>query len=225
MTNETPSGDSITPRGPLQTEHDMNWHWPRKGLSDSFAWAVCQGTKLLADRFFQKCYGSRAVMLETIAAVPGMVGSTFNRLNDIRDTVTGRSHDHDRSDTLYEESRNELMHLRTFIEIAQPSFVEKTLVFGAQAAFFLAYSALYIASRKTAHRLVGFIEEEAVKSYTSYLHEIDERSMPNPDAPEIAKKYWNLPDDATLRDVVIAVRADEMEHRDVNHRIATELSL
>lgn len=217
--------NDIMPRGPLQTDHDINWRWPCRGLSDRFAWAVCQSTKFAADRFFQKCYGSRAVMLETIAAVPGMVGSTFNRLSDIRDTVTGRPHDHSRSDTLYEESKNELMHLKTFIEITQPSMAEKALIFGAQTMFFLTFSALYITSRKTAHRLVGFIEEEAVNSYTSYLREIDERYMPNPDAPEIAKKYWGLPNDATLRDVVIAVRADEMEHRDVNHRIATDLSM
>lgn len=34
---------------------------------------------------------------------------------------------------------------------------------------------------------------------------------------ELAKQYWNLSSDATLRDVVLAVRADEAAHRDVNH--------
>ena len=42
-------------------------------------------------------------------------------------------------------------------------------------------------------------------------------------APEIAKRYWNLPDTATLRDVVLVVRADEAHHRDVNHGFASEL--
>ena len=223
---QNPSTEAeIAPRGALQVEHDLGWHWERKGASDAFAWAICQSTKYLADKFFNKRYGARAVMLETIAAVPGMVASTFNRLSDIRDTVTARPHNHERSDTLYEESKNELMHLKTFIEITQPSTAEKALVFSAQAAFFLAFSALYLASRKTAHRLVGFIEEEAVNSYTSYLKQIDDGAVENVDAPEIAKKYWKLADDAKLREVVVAVRIDEAEHRDVNHRIAAELSL
>ena len=47
----------------------------------------------------------------------------------------------------------------------------------------------------------------------------------NPGRPaRIAIQYWNLPADARLRDVILAVRADEAGHRDVNHRFADELS-
>lgn len=46
---------------------------------------------------------------------------------------------------------------------------------------------------------------------------------PNVPAPEIAKRYWKLADDATLRDVVLVARADEAHHRDVNHAFASEL--
>ena len=60
-------------------------------------------------------------------------------------------------------------------------------------------------------------------SYTLYLNEIDEGRSPNVPAPEIAKHYWNLPDSAMLRDVVLVVRADEAHHRDVNHGFANEL--
>jgi len=45
----------------------------------------------------------------------------------------------------------------------------------------------------------------------------------NVPAPEIAKQYWKLPANATLRDVVLAVREDEAGHRDVNHGFANEL--
>ena len=79
-------------------------------------------------------------------------------------------------------------------------------------------------SAKTAHRVVGYFEEEAVISYTHYLAEIDEGRSPNVPAPEIARHYWQLPDTATLRDVVLVVRADEAHHRDVNHGFANELS-
>jgi len=97
------------------------------------------------------------------------------------------------------------------------------VILGVQWVFYLAFFALYLISSKTAHRIVGYFEEEAVISYTHYLKEIDERRSKNVPAPEIAKRYWNLPDAATLRDVVLVVRADEAHHRDVNHGFASEL--
>ena len=75
---------------------------------------------------------------------------------------------------------------------------------------------------RTAHRIVGYFEEEAVYSYTEYLREIDAGKIPNTIAPKIAIDYWNLSKDATLRDVVIAVREDEANHRDINHGFANE---
>src|SRR5437762_2823753 len=83
--------------------------------------------------------------------------------------------------------------------------------------FFAVYFLLYIFSQKTAHRFVGYLEEEAVLSYTQYLDLIDRGAVENVPAPDIAVKYWHLPQEARLRDVVIAIRADEMKHRDVNH--------
>jgi len=90
-------------------------------------------------------------------------------------------------------------------------------------AFYLAFFGLYLVSARTAHRVVGYFEEEAVISYTHYLQEIDEGRSPNVPAPAIAIRYWDLPADATLRDVVLVVRADEAHHRDVNHGFANEL--
>ena len=83
---------------------------------------------------------------------------------------------------------------------------------------------LYLLSRRTAHRLVGYFEEEAVLSFTQYLEEIDASRLPNVAAPAIARRYWMLADDAMLRDVVLVVRADEAHHRDVNHGLANQLS-
>ncbi|HEY0503721.1 MAG TPA: alternative oxidase [Lysobacter sp.] len=77
-------------------------------------------------------------------------------------------------------------------------------------------------SSRTAHRLVGYFEEEAVVSYTRYLEEIDSGRIDNVAAPAIAIDYWKLPANARLRDVVIAVREDEAGHRDVNHSIASQ---
>ena len=37
-------------------------------------------------------------------------------------------------------------------------------------------------------------------------------------------RYWALPADATLRDVIELVRADEAHHRDVNHGFANVIA-
>ena len=72
--------------------------------------------------------------------------------------------------------------------------------------------------------MVGYFEEEAVLSYTLYLQEIDAGRADNGAAPAIARHYWQLADDARLRDVVVVARADEAHHRDVNHALSSQLA-
>ncbi len=176
--------------------------------------------RFFADTFFAKRYGHRAIVLETIAAVPGMVGAMATHLHCLRRMVD----DEGWIRTLMDEAENERMHLMTFIELAKPTGLERALVLVAQWVFFLGFFGLYLVSRRTAHRLVGYFEEEAVLSYTQYLAEIDAGRAVNVPAPPIARRYWKLADDATLRDVVLVVRADEAHHRDVNHGFANTLS-
>jgi ubiquinol oxidase len=94
----------------------------------------------------------------------------------------------------------------------------------AQGVFYNGFFLLYLISSRTAHRVVGYFEEEAIVSYTEYLAEIESGRTENVPAPQIAIDYWKLAPDARLREVVIAVRADEAVHRDVNHGFADELS-
>ena len=126
--------------------------------------------------------------------------------------------------TLLEEAENERMHLMTFIEIAKPTSFERIVILLVQWVFYVGFFLIYLVSGRTAHRIVGYFEEEAVLSYTLYLQEIDEGRSPNVPAPAIAKHYWKLPDDATLRDVVLVVRADEAHHRDINHGFSNKLA-
>jgi ubiquinol oxidase len=92
-----------------------------------------------------------------------------------------------------------------------------------QIIFYNAYFLLYLISPGTAHRVVGYLEEEAVHSYSQYLEGVENGTYPNVKAPETAIVYWKLAADARLRDVIIAVRADECLHRDVNHGFSNEL--
>jgi ubiquinol oxidase len=194
-------------------------HYKPKDLSDRFAMNLCKMLRWIADTFFQKRYGHRAVVLETVAAVPGMVGGMLIHLKCLRK----QCHDNGWIKTLLDEAENERMHLMTFIEIAKPSWLERLIILITQGIFFNAFFILYLISPKTAHRLVGYFEEEAIVSYTSYLADIDSGKIENITAPKIAKEYWNLPYNATLRDVVLIVRDDEANHRDVNHSFANTL--
>jgi ubiquinol oxidase len=198
----------------------LDHHHRPNGISDRVALGLTKALRLFADTFFSKRYGHRAVVLETVAAVPGMVGATLQHLRCLR----RMSDDRGWIKALLDEAENERMHLMTFIEVAQPTRLERLLILLAQGAFYNAFFLLYLASPRTAHRVVGYFEEEAVVSYTAFLAEINAGRHPNPPAPAIALRYWGLPADATLRDVVLAVRADEAGHRDANHGFADDLA-
>jgi ubiquinol oxidase len=160
------------------------------------------------------------VVLETVAAVPGMVGGALQHLRALRRMES----DGGWIRTLLEEAENERIHLMTFIHIARPTRFERFVVLLAQGVFYNLFFLLYLVSSKTAHRVVGYFEEEAVYSYTEYLAAIDDGTIDNVAAPRIAIDYWKLASDARLRDVVLAIRADEGHHRDVNHGFADALA-
>ena len=202
-----------------KTSVDLDVHHVPRGISDRVALGFAKVLRFCADTFFAKRYGHRAIVLETVAAVPGMVGATLNHLKCLR----RMSDDRGWIRTLLDEAENERMHLMTFIEIAKPTVFERTFVLLVQGGFYVAFFLLYLVSPRTAHRVVGYFEEEAVISYTQYLAEIDEGGIPTCGARD-RRRYWELADDATLRDVVLVVRADEAGHRDVNHGFADELA-
>ena len=198
----------------------LDRHHAPQDASDRVAYAFTKFLRIFADAFFARRYGHRAVVLETVAAVPGMVGGTLQHLQSLRRMEGDRGWIH----TLLEEAENERMHLMTFMHIARPSAFERLLVLLAQGIFYNGFFLLYLISPRTAHRVTGYFEEEAIISYTEYLARVDDGTHANIPAPAIAIDYWKLPPDARLRDVIVAVRADEAHHRDVNHRFADELT-
>ena len=189
-------------------------------FSDKVAYKNTMYLRWLADTFFKKRYGHRAVVLETVAGVPGMVAGMWNHLRSLRKM---KPDDRGWIKTLLAEAENERMHLMIFIRIAKPNWLERWAIITAQFIFWHFYMFLYIFFPQCAHRMVGYFEEQACISYTEYLKEIDEGRTENIKAPKIAIDYYKLPKDATLRDVVIAVRKDEEGHRDVNHEMADQI--
>ena len=199
---------------------NLNRHHKPQNLSDKIAFAFTKFLRFLADTFFKKKYGHRAVVLETVAAVPGMVAGMLLHLKSLRKMQDDKGW----IKILLDEASNERMHLMTFIKIAKPTYIERMIIMIAQFIFILMYLFIYLISQRTAHRIVGYFEEEAVISYTEYLKEIEDGKIENIKAPEIAINYWNLPLNSTLKDVVKVIRDDEAGHRDVNHNFANILN-
>lgn len=173
--------------------------------------------RLIADTFFAKRYGHRAVVLETVAGVPGMVAGMLLHFTSLRKMKTGYGAT---IRELLAEAENERMHLMFFIEIAQPNFFERMLVVIAQVSFGIFYLFLYLIDYKTAHRMIAYFEEEAVHSYTEYLAMVESGKTENVAAPKLAIDYYEMKPDARLTDLIYHVRADEQHHSEINHRFA-----
>ena len=182
--------------------------------SDTFAKSMTMFFRFVADTFFAKRYGHRAVVLETIAGVPGMVAGVWLHAKSLRKMKTGWG---PMIREMMEEAENERMHLMIFIDIAKPSWLERWIVLFAQLIFILFYTFLYIFFPKTAHRMIHYFEEEAVVSYTQYLHMIKSGQTEDVPAPQIAIEYYKLKKNAKLSDVIVKVRADEEKHAKVNY--------
>ena len=134
---------------------DLTIHHNAKGVSDRFALGFTKVLRWGADTFFARRYGHRAIVLETVAAVPGMVGATLTHLRCLRRMEDDKGWIR----TLMEEAENERMHLMTFIEVAKPTLFERIAVLAAQWVFYIGFFVLYLVSAKTAHRLVGYFED------------------------------------------------------------------
>lgn len=186
-------------------------------MRDKIAKSMTKFFRFIADTFFAKRYGHRAVVLETVAGVPGMVAGMLLHFTSLRKMKTGYGAD---IRELLAEAENERMHLMFFIEIAKPNWVERWLVLVAQFTFSIFYLVMYLVDNRTAHRMVAYFEEEAVLSYTEYLELVESGAMENVPAPQLAIDYYGMNANAKLADLIKHVRADEQHHSEVNHRYA-----
>lgn len=128
-----------------------------------------------------------------------------------------------RIETLLEEAYNERMHLLTFLKMAEPGWFMRLMILGAQGIFFNSMFFSYLVSPRTCHRFVGYLEEEAVKTYEQALADLESGKLPKwekLEAPDIAVRYWNMPEGhRMMRDLLLYIRADEAKHREVNHTL------
>lgn len=172
-----------------------------------------------ADTFFKERYGHRALVLETVAGVPGMVGGMLTHLRSLRRLEKESG---DRIHELLAEAENERQHLMFMMEVVQPSRLERVIIVLAQFLFWHYYLVMYLLSSKTAHLMTAYFEEEAVKSYTTYLELIGKGRISASKAPLAAIEYYNLREDATIYDMILCIREDERRHSEANHRMSKE---
>lgn len=216
------------------TEEDLNieaTHVPPVTFSDKTALFAVRCVRLVFDTATLWNFGSvtknkilyRAIFLETIAAIPGMVAAIIRHFRSLRNM----SRDGGMLNMFIEEANNERMHLLTFIRMKEPGYLFRAAVIGSQFGFGTFFLTAYIINPTWCHRFIGYIEEEAVHTYTKILNEFDNAEegselyvWKEEDAPKIAKGYWHLGEYGNVHDVMKAVRADEAEHRDVNHAVS-----
>ena len=186
-------------------------------MSDYFAKSMTRFFRFTADTFFRERYGHRALVLETVAAVPGMIAGMLTHFASLRTLKRGYG---TKIHAMLEEAENERKHLIFMLHVVKPTILEKVIIVGAQMLFSVFYLGLYMLSQKTAHRMVGYFEEEAVRSYTSYIQQIDDEKIVNGLAPMPAIEYYGLSRYATLRDMLCCIRQDEQRHSEANHHYA-----
>ena len=192
----------------------------KENISDTFALSMTKFFRFIADTFFAKRYGHRAVVLETVAGVPGMVAGVWMHFKSLRKMKVGYG---EQIREMLAEAENERMHLMFFIEIAKPNYFERFIVLFSQMIFGLFYLFMYVFFTRTAHRMIGYFEDEAVKSYTEYLEMVESGKVENIPAPKLAISYYGIGSDSKLTDLIRCVRADEEHHSETNHNYADNL--
>lgn len=162
----------------------------------------------------------RCIVLETVAGVPGMVAGMHRHLRSLRTL----EHDHGWIHHLLQEAENERMHLFFFMQLRNPGIFMRVIIGLGQAVFLTSFNISYAISPKWSHRFVGYLEEEAVHTYTKCLEALDSGKLPyweHMRAPSEACEYYGLdPEKAMMRDVILSVRADEAVHRSINHHFS-----
>ncbi|VDH97347.1 Hypothetical predicted protein [Mytilus galloprovincialis] len=197
-----PIGTHALPH-PIWSEEELHsvevTHKPPEGIVDRMAYYSVKVMRKTFDTLSgfnrgernERRWVLRICFLETVAGVPGMVAAMLRHLSSLR----RMQRDYGWIHTLLEEAENERMHLMTALQLRQPSNLFRLCVVGAQGTFVTMFSLAYLMSPRFCHRFVGYLEEEAVVTYSKCLQDIQKGSMQHwktQAAPEIAISYWKL---------------------------------
>lgn len=167
----------------LQDIEDIKkYHHAPAGFKDKTALTLCKifrtGMDLVSnynpEKMNERNWLNRMVFLETVAGVPGMVGGMMRHCRSLRTL----ERDHGWIHHLLQEAENERMHLFIFLNLRNPGVFLRAAIGVTQFVFVQFYTLAYLISPSFCHRFVGYIEEEAVHTYTICLKMIDEGKLP-----------------------------------------------
>ncbi|XP_064397733.1 uncharacterized protein LOC135344453 isoform X2 [Halichondria panicea] len=164
----------------------------------------------------EKQWLTRVIFLETVAGVPGMMGAMIRHMKSLRYMERDNGWIH----TLLEEAENERMHLLTFLELRRPGPLFRAMVMGGQGVFVSMFGVAYVFSPRFCHRFVGYLEEEAVITYTHCIQCMDEGSLPmwsKMSAPSIAVNYWKLKSNASCPPPYISPSPEALSSTFINN--------
>jgi len=168
----------------------------------------------------------RLIVLESFAGVPGFLAAMFRHFRSLRTLQRDYGWIH----TLLEEAENERMHLLVCMKMFHATFITRCLVMAAQVCMTPFLAVIYFVKPRAVHRFVGYLEETACLTYANIIQQVETPGTPlnaawaHLPAPDMAKIYWKLPEDAKWVDALKCIFADESSHRDVNHTFATMAS-
>ena len=122
-------------------------------------------TRYNPEKMNERDWLNRIIFLETVAGVPGMIGGMQRHLKSLRTLEPDNGWIHH----LLQEAENERMHLFILLTIRNHGAMFRMLVAISQALFFNFYFFMYLISPKFSHRFIGYLEEEAVHTYTKCI--------------------------------------------------------
>ena len=79
---------------------------------------------------------------------------------------------------MLEEAENERQHLFVFLQMKNPGIAFRIFIAAGQLIFFNLYFVTYLLFPRYSHRFTGYLEEQAVHTYTILLKQLDEGKLP-----------------------------------------------
>ncbi|BDA44557.1 probable alternative oxidase, mitochondrial [Coccomyxa sp. Obi] len=156
----------------------------------------------------------RLLLLECVMPVPGAIASMAGHMRALA-TLRGpgsfvRSYGR--------ESENAREHLLTLLQL-RPSLALRALVLASQAVFAVPYMTAYLISPRACHAFVCHLSGLTGEATSDALRDLDAGTVPawqRAPAPASAAAYWGLPEGATMRMVLLVMRADMIARSAIN---------
>jgi len=180
------------------------------GLAYALVCTLTSCTDLLSGAVFrrdERHWLRRLILLETMCSVPGRVAER------LLGSHAGLPRERGWMRALCGEAPKSRAHLSIAMSIHEPQPLFRSLVRLGEGVLLRSFSAWFVASPSFCRSFVAYLEEEAVKAYTSLLQDMDAGLLPRLaqlKAPAPACSFYGLPPETPLRDVFRCIRADEL---------------